>query len=148
MKATVSRTGLNTTAPTNVCTITCLIRNLKGFMMKDVETAIGLVGSIKERVANLKEETKGAIISLASESCEVDMSGFHIRQSFSYYDEEVYHIDKAYIDPRKRIVRLQLYEYADSIDLKEFSVEDQIGICEYLHKVFTQPKQRYKIENA
>ena len=117
-------------------------------MMKDVETAIGLVGSIKERLAKLKEETKKAIISLASESCEVDMSGFHVRQSFSYYDEEVYHIDKAYIDPGKRTVRLQLYEYADSIDLSEFSVEDQIGIYEYLHKVFTELKQRYKIENA
>ena len=117
-------------------------------MMKDVETAIGLVGSIRERLANLKEETKEAIISLASESCEVDMSGFHVRQSFSYYDEEVYHIDKVYIDPGKRIVRLQLHEYRDSIELKEFSVEDQIGIYEYLHKVFTEPKQRYKTENA
>ena len=117
-------------------------------MMKDVETAIGLVGSIKERLAKLKEETKKAIISLASESCEVDMSGFHIRQSFSYYDEEVYHIDKAYIDPGKRTVRLQLHEYADSIDINELSVEDQIGIYEYLHKVFTEPKQRYKTENA
>lgn len=96
----------------------------------------------------LPGEAEEAIINLASESCEVDMSGFHIRQSFSYYDEEVYHIDKAYIDPKKRIVRLQLHEYAHSIDLSEFSVEDQIGIYEYLHKVFTQSKQRYKIENA
>lgn len=117
-------------------------------MMKDEETAIGLVGSIKERLDELKAETKKAIISLASESCEVDMCGFHVRRSFSYYDEEVYHIDKAYIDPKKRVVRLQLHEYADSIDLSEFSVEDQIGIYEYLHKVFIQPKQRYKIENA
>ena len=117
-------------------------------MMKDVETVIGRVGSIRERLANLKEETKGAIISLASESCEVDMSGFHIRQSFSYYDEEVYHIDKVYIDPGKRIVRLQLYEYAGSIDIKAFTVEDQIGIYEYLQKVFTQPNQRYKIDYA
>ena len=60
------------------------------------------------------------------------MYGFHVRQSFSYYDEEVCHIDKAYIDPGKRTVRLQLHEYADSIDLSEFSVEDQIGIYEYL----------------
>ena len=115
-------------------------------MMKDVETAIGLVGSIKERLANLKEETKKAIISLASESCEVDMSGFHVRQSFSYYDEEVYHIEKAYIDPGKRAVRLQLYEYADSIDLSEFSVEDQVGIYEELEKTFRNPKYDYSIE--
>ncbi len=113
--------------------------------MKDVETAIGLVGSIKELLANLKEETKEAIINLASESCEVDMSGFHIRQSFSYYDEEVYHIDKAYIDPGKRTVRLQLYEYADSIDLNEFSVEDQIGIYEELAKTFGNSKYQHYI---
>ena len=114
-------------------------------MMKDVETAIGLVGSIKERLANLKEETKKAIISLASESCEVDMSGFHVRQSFSYYDEEVYHIEKAYIDPGKRAVRLQLYEYADSIDLSEFSVEDQIGIYEELAKTFGNSKYQQRL---
>ncbi len=69
-------------------------------------------------------------------------------QEMKQYDEEVYHIEKAYIDPKKRIVRLQLHEYADSIDLSEFSVEDQIGIYEYLHKVFTQPKQPYEKENA
>lgn len=122
--------------------------NLKSFMMKDVETAIGLVGSIRERLANLKEETNEAIISLTSESCEVDMCGFHVRQSFSYYDEEVYHIDKAYINPGKRTVRLQLYEYATSIAINEFSVDDQIGIFEYLLKVFTEPIQQYKIDYA
>ena len=116
--------------------------------MKDEETVIGLVGSIKERLDELKAETKKAILNLPGQSCEVDMCGFIIRQSFNYYDEEVYHIDKAYIDPKKRIVRLQLHEYADSIDLSEFSVEDQIGIYEYLHKVFTQPKQPYEKENA
>ena len=117
-------------------------------MMKDAGTAIGLVGSIKERLDELKEETKKAILDLAEQACEVDLCGFIIRQSFSYYDEEVYHIDKIYIDPAKRLIRVQLMEYADSIDLSEFSVEDQIGIYEYLFKVFTQPKQRYKIENA
>lgn len=115
-------------------------------MMKDVETAIGLVGSIKERLANLKEETKKAIISLASESCEVDMCGFHVRQSFSYYDEEVYHIEKAYIDPAKGLVRIQLVEYADSIELSEFSIEDQIGIYDELAKTFSNPKYQHRID--
>ena len=76
------------------------------------------------------------------------MYGFHVRQSFSYYDEEVYHIDKAYVNPGKRTVRLQLYEYANSIALNEFSVDDQIAIFEYLHKVFTEPIQQYKIDYA
>ena len=107
-----------------------------------------IMESIKQQLKELKEKVKKAIIDLAKRDCEVVLGGFHVRQSFSYYDEEVYHIDKAYIDPKKRIVRLQLHEYADSIDLSEFSVEDQIGIFEYLHKVFTQPKQRYKIDYA
>ena len=104
--------------------------------------------SIKKQLTELKDKTKMAIVNLAKRDCEVELGCLQIRQSFSYYDEEVYHIDKAYIDPGKRTVRLQLHEYADSIDLSEFSVEDQIGIFEYLHKVFTQPKQRYKIDYA
>ena len=39
-------------------------------MMKDAETAIGLVGSIKERLDELKEETKMAILDLAEHSGE------------------------------------------------------------------------------
>lgn len=113
------REGLGFTEPildeSSACIRICQNTNIRNSMMKDAGTAIGLVGSIRERLANLKEETKEAIISLTSESCEVDMSGFHIRQSFSYYDEEVYH---------------------------------QIGIFEYLHKVFTEPIQQYKIDYA
>lgn len=107
-----------------------------------------IMENIKRQLEELKEKVKTAIVSLTKQNCEVELGGLQIRQSFSYYDEEVYHVEKAYVDPAKGMVRLQLYEYADSIELKEFSVEDQIGIYEYLHKIFTQPKQQYKIENA
>ena len=116
------------------------------FMMKDVGTAIGLVGSIRERLANLKEETKEAIISLTLESCEVDMCGFHVRQSFSYYDEEVYHIDKIYIDLPKKWVKVQLREYANSMELSEFSIMDQSGIYEELAKTFSNSKYQHRID--
>ena len=102
--------------------------------------------SIKSRLKALKAETKNAIINLSRQSCEVDMSGFHIRQSFSYYGEEVYHIDKIFIDPSKETCRIQLVEYADSIDLADFSIEDQIGIYEELHKLFSNPKYSYRID--
>lgn len=93
----------------------------------------------------LKDETKKAIISLAKLNCEVELDGFHIRQSFSCYDEEVYHIDKIYIDPDKGTVRIQLYEYADSVELSKFSIEDQVGIYEELEKTFTNPKYAHRI---
>lgn len=102
--------------------------------------------SIKKQLMKLKEETKKAIISLAKQNCEVELGGFHIRQSFSYYDEEVYHIDKIYIDPNKGTVRIQLYEYADSIELSEFSIDDQVGIYEELKKTFTNPKYAHRID--
>ena len=114
-------------------------------MMKDAETAIGLVGSIKEQLANLKDEVRKAILKLPRQSCEVDIS-LQIRQSFSYYDEETYHIDKAYIDPAKGLVRVQLVEYADSIELSEFSIEDQIGIYDELAKTFSNPKYQHRID--
>ena len=95
----------------------------------------------------LKEETKKAILSLAKQDCEVELDGFHIRQSFSYYDEEVYHIDKIYINPDKGTVRIQLYEYADSIELSEFSIEDQIGIYEELKKTITDSKYAHRIDD-
>lgn len=115
-------------------------------MTKDAETAIGLVGSIKEQLANLKDEVKKAILKLPRQSCEVDMCSLQIRQSFSYYDEETYHIDKAYIDPAKGLVKVQLVEYADSIELSEFSIEDQIGIYDELAKTFSNPKYQHRID--
>lgn len=102
--------------------------------------------SIKKQLTELKEETKRAIVNLAKQDCEVELGGLQIRQSFSYYEEEVYHIDKAYIDPDKGAVRIQLYEYADSIELSEFSIEDQIGIYEELHRTFTNPKYAHRID--
>ena len=102
--------------------------------------------SIKKQLMELKEETKKAILSLAKQDCEVELDGFHIRQSFSYYDEEVYHIDKIYINPDKGTVRIQLYEYADSIELSEFSIEDQVGIYEELEKIFKNPKYAHRID--
>ena len=87
-----------------------------------------------------------AIINLARKSCEVGMSGFQIRQSFSYYEEEVYHIDKIHIIPEEGKVMVQLYEYADSIQLSEFSIDDQVGICEELRKLFTNSKYRHRID--
>ena len=74
------------------------------------------------------------------------MNGFQIRQSFSYYEEEVYHINKIHIIPEKGKVMVQLYEYADSIQLSEFSIDDQVGICEKLRKLFTNPKYRHRID--
>ena len=104
--------------------------------------------SIKKQLEELRTEIKRAIITLATKSCEVDMNGFQIRQSFSYYyEEEVYHIDKIYIMPDKGRVMVELYEYADSIQLSEFSIDDQVGICEELQKLFTNPKYRYRIDN-
>ena len=100
---------------------------------------------IKRQLKELREKVKTAIINLTKQNCEVELGGFQIRQSFSYYDEEVYHIEKAYIDPAKGMVRLQLFEYADSIELKEFSVEDQVGIYEELSKIFTPPKYDNRI---
>jgi hypothetical protein len=74
------------------------------------------------------------------------LGGLQIRQSFSYYEEEVYHIDKIYIDPGKKSVRILLDEYADSIELSEFSIEDQVGIYEELEKTFTNPKYAHRID--
>lgn len=102
--------------------------------------------SIKKQLTELKDKTKRAIINLAKQDCEVELGGLQIRQSFSYYEEEVYHIDKAYIDPAKGTVRIQLIEYADSIELSEFSIEDQIGIYEELEKIFTNPKYAHRID--
>lgn len=102
--------------------------------------------NIKQRLTELKDETKKAIVNLAKQSCEVEMCGLQIRQSFSYYDEEVYHVERVYIDPVKGLVRVQLTEYADSIPLEEYSIEDQIGIYEVLHKVFSNPKYAYRID--
>ncbi len=102
--------------------------------------------NIKQRLKNLKEEIITAIINLTNQSCEVEMNGIQIRQSFSYYDEEVYHIEKIYINPVKRLVRIQLREYADSIELSEFSIEDQIVIYEELEKTFKNSKYEYRIE--
>lgn len=102
--------------------------------------------SIKKQLTELKDKTKMAIVNLAKRDCEVELGGLQIRQSFSYYEEEVYHIDKAYIDPDKGTVRIQLIEYADSIELSEFSIEDQIGIYEELEKTFTNPKYRHSID--
>lgn len=101
---------------------------------------------IKKQLEELRTEIKRAIINLATKSCEVDLGGFQLRQSFSYYEEEVYHIDKIYINPDKGRVMVELYEYADSIPLSEFSIDDQVGICEELQKLFTNPKYRYRID--
>ena len=101
---------------------------------------------IKKQLEELRAEIMRAIINLATKSCEVDMNGFQIRQSFSYYEEEVYHIDKIHIIPEKGKVMVQLYEYADSIQLSEFSIDDQVGICEELRKLFTNPKYRHRID--
>ena len=102
--------------------------------------------SIKQQLKELKEKVKKAIIDLAKRDCEVGLSDLQIRQSFSYYDEEVYHIDKIYIDPGKESVRILLDEYADSIELSEFSIEDQVGIYEELEKTFTNPKYAHRID--
>ena len=101
---------------------------------------------IKKQLEELRAEIMRAIINLARKSCEVGMSGFQLRQSFSYYEEEVYHIDKIYIIPEKGRVMIQLYEYADSIELSEFSIEDQVGIYEELKKTFTNPKYAHRID--
>lgn len=101
--------------------------------------------NIKKQLENLKAETKKSIIGLAKQLCEVEMCGLQIRQSFSYYEEEVYHVERTYIDPDKETVRIQLYEYADSILLEEFGIEDQIGIYEELYKVLSNPKYGYRI---
>ena len=102
--------------------------------------------SIKKQLKELKEKVMKAIINLAKQDCEVELGGFHIRQSFSYYDEEVYHVDKIYIDPDKGTIRIQLYEYADSIELSEFSIEDLVGIYEELEKNFTNPNYAHRID--
>ena len=144
------REGLGFTEPildeSSACIRICQNTNIRRSMMKDAETAIGLVGSIKERLDELKEETKMAILDLAEQSCEVDMCGFIIRQSFSYYDEEVYHIDKINIDLPKKWVKVQLREYANSMELSEFSIEDQIGIYEELAKTFSNSKCHHRID--
>ena len=101
---------------------------------------------IKEKIQDLKDEVRIAIISLARQSCEVDMSGLQIRQSFAYYEEEVYHVEKLYIDPDKGTVRVQLYEYAHSIPVSEFSIEDQVRIYEELAKTFENPHYQKKID--
>ena len=102
--------------------------------------------SIKQQLKELKEKVKKAIIYLAKRDCEVGLGGLQIRQSFSYYEEEVYHIDKIYIDPGKESVRILLDEYADSIELSKFSIEDQVGIYEELEKTFTNPKYAHRID--
>ena len=114
--------------------------------MKDEAIAIGPVGLIKEQLANLKDEVKNAIVKLTQQSCEVDMCGYHIRQSFSCYDEEVYHIECIYIDPVNGTCKVQLEEYADSIDLTEFCVDDMVGIYEELAKVFSYSMCRHRID--
>lgn len=105
-----------------------------------------IMENIKRQLEELKEKIKTAIISLTKQNCEVELGGLQIRQSFSYYDEEVYHVEKAYIDPQKGIVRLKLFEYKNSFELKEFSVEDQVGIYEKLRKTFKNPDYNYRIE--
>lgn len=102
--------------------------------------------NIKKQLEELKEKAKKAILDLAGKRCEVDLCGLQIRQSFSYYEEEVYHIDKIYIDPGKESVRILLDEYADSIELSEFSIEDQVGIYEELAKTFSDPKYQHRID--
>ena len=102
--------------------------------------------SIKQQLKELKEKVKEAIIDLTKRDCEVELGGLQIRQSFSYYEEEVYHVEKIFIDPEKESVRIQLVEYADSIELSEFSIEDQIGIYEELEKTFTDPKYAHRID--
>ena len=102
--------------------------------------------NIKKQLEELKEKVKKAILDLPRQSCEVDMCGLQIRQSFSYYDEEVYHIEKAYIDSAKGLVRVQLVEYADSIELSDFSIEDQLGIYDELAKTFSNPKYQHRID--
>ena len=101
---------------------------------------------IKEKLQEVKDEVRMKIISLARQSCEVDMSGLQIRQSFAYYEEEAYHVEKLYIDPDKGTVRVQLFEYADSILLSEFSIEEQVGIYEALRKTFENSKLSYRID--
>lgn len=105
-----------------------------------------IMESIKQQLKELKEKVKKAIIDLTKRDCEVGLDGLQIRQSFSYYEEEVYHIDKIYIDPGKESVRILLDEYADSIELSEFSIEDQVGIYEELEKTFTNPKYAHRID--
>lgn len=100
---------------------------------------------IKEKIQELKDEVRIAIISLTRQSCEVDMSGLQIRQSFAYY-EEAYHVEKLYIDQDKGTVRVQLFEYADSIQLSEFSIEDQVGIFEALRRTFDNSKFSYRVD--
>ena len=102
--------------------------------------------SIKKQLEDLKAKTKKAIIGLAKQSCEVELGWLQIRQSFSYYDEEVYHANTAYIDLEKGTVRILLDEYADSIPLEEFCIEDQIGIYEELEKTFANPRYDYRID--
>jgi hypothetical protein len=102
--------------------------------------------SIKQQLKEVKEKVKKAILDQTKRTCEVELGGLKIRQSFSYYEEEVYHIDKIYIDPGKESVRILLDEYADSIELSEFSIEDQVGIYEELEKTFTNPKYAHRID--
>ena len=102
--------------------------------------------SIKQQLKELKEKVKEAIIDLTKRDCVVELGGLQIRQSFSYYEEEVYHVEKAYFDLNMVMVRIQLVEYADSIELSEFSIEDQIGIYEELEKTFTDPKYAHRID--
>ena len=101
--------------------------------------------SIKRQLENLKAETKRAVIDLANQSCVVEMRRLQIRRSFSYYEDEVYHADTVYIDRNKGTVRIQLEEYADSIPLEEFYIEDQIGLYEELAKLFSNSKYDHRI---
>lgn len=112
----------------------------------DFMVRLRIMENIKRKLDELKEEVKQAIIGLAKTRCEVDMCEFQIRQSFSFYDEEVYHIEKLYIYPEKGIIRVQLIEYADSVLLREFSADDHIGILEEVKKTFTTPKYGYRID--
>ena len=112
-----------------------------GFAINEYPDAAEICAQLDE----LKDEVKKAILNLPGQSCEVDMCGLQIRQSFSCYDEEVYHIEKIYIDPAKGLIRVQLMEYADSIELSEFSIDDQFGIYEELHKNISVPKYGYRI---
>lgn len=105
-----------------------------------------IMDEIKQQIARLKEGIRKGILNLANLSCEVDLGRLQIRQSFSYYDEEVYHIEKLYIDPDKGTVRVQLYEYAHSIPVSEFSIEDQVRIYEELAKTFENPHYQKKID--
>lgn len=101
--------------------------------------------NLQSQLNTLKEHVMSAIVNLTDQRCEVDMQGLQIRQSFSYYESEVYHIDKIIINPEKGSVEIELYEYSDLINLNDFSVDDQIEIFRELNRLFTNPKYGHRI---